>query len=56
VKEEIMSYKTKTRPELLAACMKLQCKTLNGPGVEAIVIKTASMMISLAGDIARYKH
>ena len=42
-----------SRPEMLAAGLKLQCKTLNGPGVEAVVIKTASMMISLAGDVAR---
>lgn len=42
-----------TRPEMLAAAMKLQCKSFNAPGVEAVVIKTASMMVSLAGDIAR---
>ena len=42
-----------SRPEMLAAGLKVQCKTLNGPGVEAVVIKTASMMISLAGDVAR---
>ena len=41
------------RSELLAACLRLQCKTLNRPEVDAIVIKTASMMISLVGDIAR---
>ena len=42
-----------SRPEMLAAGLKLQCKALNRPEVVFVVIKTASMMVSLAGDVAR---
>ena len=37
----------------MKAGIKLQMKTLNRTEVSAVVLKTASMMVSLAGDLAK---